>query len=155
MKLNLTINNRKKTLDVPANRTLLDLLRSLGLWTVKHGCETGDCGNCSVKVGGRAVYSCLMLAAQANGKTIETYEQFIESEKFQPLRDVFMEYGDADCDYCTPGFMMSMKALLDVNIEPTEEEVVEALAGVVCRCSNKAYPVDAIMAAIKKMRRNW
>ncbi|MFQ5638848.1 MAG: (2Fe-2S)-binding protein [bacterium] len=155
MKINLTINKRKKSVDVPANRTLMDLLRSMGLWSVKHGCETGDCGSCTVLVNGQTAYSCLMLAAQAQNKNIETFEAVSDSEPLSPLKDMFMDYIDLDCSFCLAGFMLSIKALLDKNPEPTEEEIVDALSGVICRCSKKPPPVDAMMKAIKKIRGNW
>ena len=155
MKINLTINNRKKTLDVPANQTLMDLLRAQGLWSVKHGCETGDCGNCTVIAGGLAVNSCIMLAVQANGKAITTFEGVREKSGFSPVKETLMDFGDSDCGFCIPGMLMSMKALLDKISDPTEEELVDALAGNLCRCTQSVKPVQAILEAIKKIQGKW
>ncbi len=155
MKLSFTLNHKKKIFEIPPNRTLLDLLRSQGLWSVKHGCETGGCGNCTVVVDGKAIYSCLMLAAQAEGKRVETFESIRELKEYGFLKEVFMHYGDIECGYCVSGLMMSTKALLDSIVEPTEEEIVEALAGNVCRCTKKPLPIPYIMEATKKMRGKW
>ncbi len=152
MKLIITINNQKKTFEVPPNRTLIDLLRSQGFWSVKRGCETGDCGNCTVILDGKAVYSCIMLAVQADGKSIETLENIFERKEYQYLIQVIMDFGDIECGYCNSGMIMSLKALLDTDPEPEEEKVIDALAGNVCRCFNDFPPVDAIMEAIRKMR---
>jgi carbon-monoxide dehydrogenase small subunit len=96
-----------------------------------------------------------MLAAQAEGKTIETFENIHELKKYSFLKEVFMHYGDIECGYCMPGLVMSTKALLDTINEPTEEEIVDALAGNVCRCTKKPLPVADILEAIKKMRGKW
>ncbi len=152
MKISFSINNKPKSIDVPANRTLIELLHSLGCWSVKQGCETGDCGNCTVIVDGQAVYSCLMLAVQADGKSVETFENIQSAKEFAPLREVFMHYGDLECEYCLPGFMMSIKALLDVISNPTAEEIIDALSGNLCRCAKHALPVSEIAEAIQKMR---
>ncbi|MFQ5750768.1 MAG: (2Fe-2S)-binding protein [bacterium] len=155
MKLTLVINNKKKSFDVPLNQTLMELLRSQGFWSVKHGCETGNCGNCTITVDGQAVYSCLMLAAQANGKTIETFENIQDRKDFDYLKQAMMDFGDIECDYCLPGMIMSTKALLDTKPEATEDDIVEALTGNVCRCANNELPIEAIMEAIRKMRGRW
>jgi aerobic-type carbon monoxide dehydrogenase small subunit (CoxS/CutS family) len=152
MKISLVLNNKKKIVDVPLNRSLIDLLRALGCWSVKRGCETGDCGNCTVLVDGKAAYSCLMLAVQAHEKSIETFESIIASKEFSHLKEVMMHYGDMECGYCTAGWMMSIKAAIDANAEPTEAEIIDAVAGNVCRCTNKPIPITDIMDAIKKMR---
>lgn len=155
MKISLTINNRKKVLDVPVNQTLMDLLRSQGHWSVKHGCETGDCGNCTVISNGLAVNSCIMLAVQANEKTITTFEGVSEKSEYSPLKETLMDFGDSDCGFCLPGMLMSMKALLDKIPDPTEEELVDALVGNLCRCTQSVKPVQAILEAIKKMQGKW
>ncbi len=152
MKLKLKINRRARSAEVPANLTLMELLRSLGFWSVRHGCETGDCGHCTVSLDGRAVYACRKLAAQAHEREVETYEAFGDSDVFRPLKEVFMEYGDIECTYCLSGFMMAAKALLDRNPEPTEEEILDALSGVICYCSEEPYPVDEVTNAVRKMR---
>lgn len=156
MKISLKINHKKaKTFEAPVNRTLMELLRAQGYWSVKHGCETGDCGNCTVIVDGLAVNPCIMLAAQADGKSIETYESIRHSAELALLKETLMDFGDIDCGYCIPGMMMSMKALLHKNPEPTIEELLDALAGNICRCTKSVKPVDAILEAVKKMRGKW
>ncbi|NIR48993.1 2Fe-2S iron-sulfur cluster binding domain-containing protein [candidate division KSB1 bacterium] len=155
MKLTLTINNKKKSFDVPPNRTLMDLLRSQGFWSVRYGCETGDCGNCAVSVDKRAVYSCRMLAAQAEGKSIETFERIGNKKEFQPLRQIFLEFGDIECDYCIPALVLATRALMETRPDPTEDEITDALSGISCRCSRQAYPVDEIRNVIRKMQGDW
>ena len=97
MKLTITLNNKKKNIDIPPNRTLMDLLRGQGLWSVKHGCEAGDCGNCTVIVDGKAIYSCLMLAAQVNGKSVETFEGISNHPGLDELMKVIMDFVDIEC----------------------------------------------------------
>jgi len=155
MKISLTINNRKKTLDVPVNQTLMDLLRSQGRWNVKHVCETGDCRNCTVIADRLAVNSCIMLAVQAKGKAVTTFEGISKKSEFFPVKEILMDFGDSDCGFCIPGMLMSMKVLLDKIPDPTEEELVDALAGNLCRCTQSVKPVQAILEAIKKMQGKW
>ncbi len=152
MKIKVTLNRASKSFDVPANLTLRDLLRTQGLWSVKQGCDHGECGNCTVQVDHRAVYACRMLAAQAHHRTVETFEAISASKIWQPLKQIFMEYGELECQYCLPGLMMATKALVESNPEPTEEEILEALSGVLCRCSSEPYPVEDILKAIQHMR---
>ncbi len=155
MEVRLTLNNKQLKTDIPANQTLSDLLRAHGCWSVKKGCETGSCGNCTVIVDGKAVYSCLMLAAQAEGRSIETFELIEHATEFSPLKEILMDFGDMDCGYCIPGMMMAMKALFDKIPEPTEEEVVDMLAGTVCHCVRSVKPVESILDVFKKMRGKW
>lgn len=155
MRIRITINKKKRTFNIPPNRTLMDLLRSQGFWSVKYGCETGDCGSCTVLVDGLAVHSCLMLAAQADGKSVETYESLSTLENLDPLREAFVDFTADQCGYCVPGMIMSTKALLDKNPEPTEEEIRDAIAGNLCYCTGLVKPIEAIMEAVKKMRGNW
>ncbi len=152
MKISSTINSKPKTLEVRANLTLIELLHSQGLWSVKQGCENGDCGNCTVIVDGQAVYSCLMLAVQVEGKSIETFENIDLSKDYAYLKETFMHYGDIECSYCVAGFMMSIKALLDAIRDPTEEELCDSLTGNTCRCVKRALPIADLMEAIRKMR---
>lgn len=152
MEITLTINKRKKKYDVDVSTTLMDFLKSHGCWSVRHGCETGDCGNCTVILDGKAVNACRMLAVQADGKTVETYENIRNSSEYAVLKEAFMDFGDIECGFCIPGMMMSMKALLDKIPDPTEEELVDALAGNHCFCTKSVKPIDAICQAVKKMR---
>jgi aerobic-type carbon monoxide dehydrogenase small subunit (CoxS/CutS family) len=150
MKITLTINGRKRVFEEPVYKTLSELLRAHGLWSVRIGCESGDCGSCAVILDGIAVNSCLVLVAQANGKTIETYENIDRHNELAPVKEVLMDFGDADCGYCIPGMVMSVKALLLKIPEPTEEEILDALAGNICHCTRSVKPAKAILAAIKR-----
>ncbi|MFQ5708612.1 MAG: (2Fe-2S)-binding protein [bacterium] len=151
MRITLTINGKKKLLDIPANRTLIDLLRAQNFWSVKHGCETGECGSCAVIVNGMVVNSCMMLAAQVDGKSIETLERLGTAEDIQSLREAFEDFGTVECGHCVPGMIISVKALLDKNSEPTEGELREALAGNLCHCTGNAKPIQSLVKSVKKM----
>ena len=133
---------------VPAHRTLADFLRrDLGLTGTKIGCDTGDCGACSVLLDGALVASCLVLAVEADGKHVLTVEGLAAGAKLHPLQEAFVEEGAIQCGYCTPGMLISAKALLDENPAPTEREVREALGGNLCRCTGYVRIVDAVMRA--------
>ncbi len=152
MDITLTINGEQKTLAVhPADR-LLDVLRREAYFSVKHGCETGDCGACTVLLDGRPVNSCVMLAAQADGHSITTAEGLGSAGALHPLQQAFVETGAIQCGYCTPAQLLAAKALLEENPNPTEEEVREALAGVLCRCTGYVKPVQAVLRAAAVMR---
>lgn len=155
MKIKLTLNGKSKKVDVPANRTLLDVLRAQGLWSVKHGCEWGECGSCTVLVDGLAVQSCMMLAVQADGKRVDTVESLATPSDMHPLQEAFLDHGVIHCGYCISGMIMSVKALIDKNPEPTEEEVRDAIAGNLCHCTNNVKPVEAIMRAVRRLRGKW
>ncbi|HEY7550774.1 MAG TPA: (2Fe-2S)-binding protein [Hyphomicrobiaceae bacterium] len=133
--------------------TLLDALRdSLGLTGTKEGCSTGDCGACSVTVDGRLVCSCLMLAVEAEGKSIATIEGMAQGETLHPLQRKFLEHAALQCGICTPGFLVAAKALLDRSPEPTETEVRYWLAGNLCRCTGYDKIVRAVLDAAAEMR---
>lgn len=151
MNIKLTLNNRSVKLDIPSNQTLSTLLRAQSCWSVKHGCENGRCGQCTVSVDGKGVYSCIMLAAQAEGKWVETFESIRDVHKFSALQEVLMDNGDMDCGYCIPGMMMALKTLLDKNREPVETDIIDALMGTTCHCVAGPKPVEAILEAVKKM----
>ena len=155
MDIRITLNGKSVTAAVPANQTLSDFLRSNGHWSVKHGCDGGECGNCTVILDGRAVYSCLTLAARADGKSVETFEGIRERSEFAPIKEILMDFGDMDCGYCIPGMMMAMKALVDRIPEPSEEEIRDQLAGVICHCVRSVKPIESLMAAVRKMRGKW
>lgn len=136
-----------------ADETLLDVLRNrLGLMGSKEGCGTGDCGACSTIVDGRVVCSCLVLGAEAQGRTIETIEGMANGAALHPLQTNFIEHAALQCGVCTPGFLMAAKALLDVNPDPTEEEIRFWLAGNLCRCTGYDKIVRAVQAAAVEMR---
>ena len=145
--LNLTVNGEYYQLTVPPYRTLLEVLREdLGLTGAKDGCATGKCGACTVILDGKSVKSCLILALQANGKEILTIEGLADGDELHPLQKAFIEHGAIQCGYCTPGMILSAKALLDENPHPTEDEIRDALVGNICRCTGYVKIVKAISA---------
>ncbi|MBN1963502.1 MAG: 2Fe-2S iron-sulfur cluster binding domain-containing protein, partial [Anaerolineae bacterium] len=148
----MTINGEIKTLDIqPADR-LLHVLRREAYFSVKHGCETGECGACTVLLDGQPVNSCVLLAAQAAGHAITTVEALGTSQDMHPLQRAFIETGAIQCGYCTPGQLLAAKALLDRTPRPTEAQVREALAGVLCRCTGYTKPVEAVLRAAAVLR---
>jgi putative selenate reductase molybdopterin-binding subunit len=148
MHIQLTINGQSRTFEVAPGDLLLELLRREAYFGVKHGCETGDCGVCAVLLDGRIVNSCIMLAAQADGHAITTIEGIGSMDALHPLQQAFIDAGAIQCGYCTPAQILAAKALLDANPSPTETEVREAIAGVLCRCTGYEKPVAAILATV-------
>ena len=133
--------------------TLLDVLRDELLLTgTKEGCGSGDCGACSVIVDGRLVCSCLMLAAEAEGRRVETIEGMAQGGRLHPLQHQFLEQGALQCGFCTPGFLVAAKALLETNPDPTETEVRYWLAGNLCRCTGYDKIIRAVMDAAADLR---
>ena len=147
MELELRINGVVADQDVAPNEPLLSLLRRKGYTSVKHGCETGECGACTVLVDGVPRPSCVMLAAQAGGCTLTTVESLGSSNNLHALQTAFVETGAVQCGFCTPGMLLSASALLKSNPSPTAEEVREALSGNLCRCSDYTRPVQAVLRA--------
>ena len=136
------------------DETLLDALRDrVGLTGVKEGCGTGDCGACSISLDGALVCSCLVLGAEAEGRSIETVEGMADGDTLHPLQQKFLEHAALQCGICTPGFLVASKALLEKNPEPTEEEVRYALAGNLCRCTGYDKIVRAVLDAAKQMNK--
>ena len=136
------------------NMTLLDLLRDkLGLTGTKKGCEQGECGACTVMLDGKPVNSCCTLAVECEGRDVMTVEGIAKNGQLHPIQKQFIEKWALQCGYCTPGMIMSAKALLDVNPHPTELEIREAIEGNLCRCTGYAKIVEAIQAAAAEM--NW
>ena len=155
-KTNITLNVNGDVYEVAVQpwRTLVEVLREdLGLTGTKVGCQTGDCGGCTVLIDGRSVTSCLTLAVTADGKEITTIEGLAASaEDLDPIQESFVEKGAIQCGYCTPGMIMSAKYLLDRNPEPTEEEIRKGLSGNLCRCTGYNRIVEAIGDAAEKMK---
>jgi len=148
----LNINGEIFDLVVEPQRTLLEVLRDdLDLTGAKGGCGSGECGACTVLMDGKAVLSCLVLALNVQGKEIFTVEGLAQGEKLHPLQQSFIDKWAFQCGFCTSGMLLSAKALLDENPEPTEEEVNTAIAGNLCRCTGYVKPVEAILDASKKM----
>ena len=152
MQVSLTINGKAYKLDVRVGETLLEVLRRLGLKSVKFACGTGNCGACTVLLDGKPVLSCLMLAPQADGRTVTTVEGLATDGGLHPLQQAFMELGAPQCGFCTPGMLMAAAGLLSENPDPTREEVREAISGNICRCSGYVKVVDAVIAAARMMR---
>ncbi len=155
MKISSKINGKNISDEIPVSMTLVEFLHCKGFWSVKIGCETGDCGSCTVSVDGRALHACSMLAVQVEGKVVETYEQVVDSKELGPLKEALMNNIDMECGYCLPGLMIALKTLIDHIPDPTEEEVADALSGNICRCVQAMHPVQDIMDALQKMRGNW
>ncbi len=151
--INLTINGMEHEISVSPNQTLLDLLRyDLGLTGTKKGCDLGDCGSCTVIVDGKPVSSCLVLAVQANGKDILTIEGMETEEDLHPIQQSFIDHGAIQCGFCTPGMILSGKALLDQNPNPDESDIRIAISGNLCRCTGYQKIVEAIKDASKSVR---
>jgi aerobic-type carbon monoxide dehydrogenase small subunit (CoxS/CutS family) len=146
--LTMTVNNQTVTVEIQADELLVDVLRDrLGLTGTKVGCNEGECGACTVIMGGQAVLSCLIPALRAQGQEITTIEGLSDGDTLHPLQQAFVEHGAVQCGYCIPGFILSAKALLDVKPKPRREEIKEAIAGNLCRCTGYSKIVEAIAAA--------
>jgi carbon-monoxide dehydrogenase small subunit len=132
---------------------LLEVVREdLGLTGTKHGCELGECGTCAVLVDGRSVLSCLMLGLEAEGRSVTTIEGMSEGSSLHPLQETFADLGAAQCGYCTPGFLLVAKELLALNPDPSRQEIKEALAGNLCRCTGYIKIYEAVELAAARMR---
>jgi len=149
--LELRVNGEARTVTFPTHHTLLEVLRErLGLTGTKHGCELGECGTCTVLVDGQPILSCLHLAADLEGCLVETVEGLQEGNRLHPLQAAFADLGAAQCGYCTPGILMTAKALLEANPEPGTSEINEALSGNLCRCTGYHKIVQAVEWAAAK-----
>jgi carbon-monoxide dehydrogenase small subunit len=148
IEISLKVNGIAYTLDVRPQRTLVEVLReTLGLTGTKKSCNEGECGACTVLMDGKPVASCLVLAIDAQGKEIVTIEGLAEGEKLHPIQEAFLRNGGIQCGFCTPGMVMSAKALLDEHSKPTSTEVRKAISGNLCRCTGYQQIVDSIMDA--------
>lgn len=153
--ISFTVNGNPVTVDVAESDNLLAVLRDqLDLTGAKEGCGAGECGACTVIVDGVAVASCLYPAVEADGRVVETIEGLASATGgLHPLQRAFVEYGAVQCGFCTPGMIMSAKALLDRNPNPSEQDVKVALAGNICRCTGYRQIIDAVLAAAEEMRK--
>jgi aerobic carbon-monoxide dehydrogenase small subunit len=143
--LQFKVNGEEYQLEVEVNRTLLEVIREdLNLTGTKLGCGGGECGACTVILDGRAVNSCLLLAHDAREKEIWTIEGLAQEGRLHPLQQAFLDYGASQCGFCTPGMIMAAKVLLDENPHPSEQEIKDALAGNLCRCTGYAKIVEAV-----------
>lgn len=152
MELELRINGLIKSLEVAPNESLMAVLRKEGYFSVKHGCETGECGACTVLVDGVPRPSCVTLAVQVGGCTLTTVESLGTARKLHPIQEAFVDTGAIQCGFCTPGMVLSAHALLKRNPNPTEDEVRDALSGNLCRCTGYVKPVQAVLRAAALMR---
>jgi carbon-monoxide dehydrogenase small subunit len=151
--VSLRVNGETHTLALEPNVTLQEVLREhLGLTGTKNSCDTGECGACTVLLDGMAVNSCLVLAMDASGKEITTIEGLAREGDLHPLQQSFHDLGAIQCGFCTPGMIMSAKALLDRNPTPSQDEIQEAISGNLCRCTGYVKIVEAIEAAASNMR---
>jgi carbon-monoxide dehydrogenase small subunit len=142
------VNGAREHLDVPGNLTLLQLLREkLALTGTKNGCEAGECGACTVLLDGEPVNSCMMLAVEADGRSVLTVEGLAPEGQLSPLQEAFVEHNAVQCGFCTPGMLMSAAALLERNPHPSETEIKEALVGNLCRCTGYVRIIAAVQAA--------
>ena len=151
--LKLDVNGEGRPLLVPVHKTLLEVLREdMGLTGTKHGCELGECGTCSVLIDGRPELSCLLLPIQVGSRAITTIEGMASGSQLHPLQQAFAELGAAQCGYCTPGILLAARSLLETNAKPTRDEIREALAGNLCRCTGYVKILQAVELAAERMR---
>lgn len=145
--IRLTVNDRAYEVAVEPNQTLVDLLRyQLGMTGTKKGCEMGDCGSCTVILDGKPVNSCLVLAMQAEGRSIQTIEGLETENGLHPVQKAFVEKGAIQCGFCSPGMILSAKALLDENPDPDNQQIRSALSGNLCRCTGYQKIIDAVQS---------
>jgi len=149
--LSVTVNQVTYTINIEPHLTLVEVLRdNLGLTGTKKSCNEGECGACTVLMEGRPVASCMVLAMDAQNRNITTIEGLAEGEKLHPLQEAFVKHGGIQCGFCTPGMIMSAKALLDEHPDPTPLQVRTAISGNLCRCTGYQQIVDSVMAASMK-----
>ena len=150
--IQLKVNGMAYKMEVEPRRTLLELIREdLELTGTKEGCGLGECGTCTVLLGGKPIKSCITLAVQANGRKVTTIEGLEKADgTLHPLQQAFIDHGAIQCGFCTPGMVLSAKALLDENPKPTELEVRQAIAGNLCRCTGYQKIVEAILSAANR-----
>jgi carbon-monoxide dehydrogenase small subunit len=151
--IRLVLNGEATEVAFAPHKTLLEVLREdLGLTGTKHGCELGECGTCTVLVDGRSILSCLMLGLDAEDRQVTTIEGMADGATLHPLQDTFADLGAAQCGYCSPGFLLAAKELLDKNARPSREEIKEALSGNLCRCTGYIKIYEAVELAAARMR---
>ena len=152
MEIEITINGRKRRFDVEPNKLLLNLVRDdLYLTGTKYGCGIGECGACTVHLDGEAVLACMVLAVDADGRSVDTIEGVADGNKLDPIQEAYIEEGAIQCGFCTPGFVMTTKALLAENPDPSEAEIREYLKGNYCRCTGYVNIVRAGQSAARKL----
>ena len=151
--LRILVNGEETPVSFAPYKTLLEVLREdLNLTGTKHGCELGECGACTVLVDGQPQLSCLVLGVECGGRRIDTIEGLARGTELHPLQAAYADYGASQCGYCSPGMLMTAKALLDRNLNVTRDEIKEAISGNLCRCTGYQQIVDAIESAAAEMR---
>lgn len=150
--ISLTVNGRQRQLEVNDADTLLEVLRDgLKLWSVRESCGVGACGSCTVLLDGRPVSACFLLAARLDGRSVETVEGLESEEALHPIQQAFLEQDAAQCGYCTPGFIMATKALLEEHADPADDQIRDYLCGNLCRCGGYPNIIRAVRAAAARM----
>ncbi|MBI2264541.1 MAG: (2Fe-2S)-binding protein [Armatimonadetes bacterium] len=152
MDIHFTLNGEPVRWEVAPGETLLEALRAHSFYGVKDGCSTGDCGACAVIVDGNPRNSCVMFAFQVQGRTVLTIEGIGNPDKLHPIQQAFLDLGAAQCGYCTPGMIVTAKALLDRVPDPTPDQIREALSSTLCRCTGYVKPAEAVMQAAKVLK---
>jgi len=148
-----TLNGEAAEVAFAPHKTLLEVVREdLGLTGTKHGCELGECGTCTVLVDGRSILSCLMLGVDVEGREVMSIEGMAENGKLHPLQDTFADLGAAQCGYCSPGFLLAAKELIEKSPKPSRDEIKEALSGNLCRCTGYIKIYEAVELAAARMR---
>src|SRR5574339_272630 len=147
-KINVTINNELEQVVVPSNMTLMQMLReSLALTGTKNGCSAGECGACTVMLNGEPVNSCMVLAVECDGANIVTVEGLAHDKQLDPIQEAIIQAGGVQCGFCTPGILISSRALLDRNPSPGDQEIKEALVGNLCRCTGYTRIIESVRKA--------
>lgn len=151
--ISFTLNGEVSEVAFAPHKTLLEVLREdLNLTGTKHGCELGECGTCTVLVDGRSILSCLLLGLEAEGRAVTTIEGMADGATLHPLQDTFADTGAAQCGYCSPGFLLAAKELLDKKPKPSRDEIKEALSGNLCRCTGYIKIYEAVELAAARLR---
>jgi carbon-monoxide dehydrogenase small subunit len=151
--ISFTLNGEPAEVAFAPHKTLLEVLREdLALTGTKHGCELGECGTCTVLVDGKSILSCLMLGLDAEGREVTTVEGMAANGKLHPLQDTFADLGAAQCGYCSPGFLLAAKELIEKSPRPSRDEIKEALSGNLCRCTGYIKIYEAVELAAARMR---
>jgi aerobic-type carbon monoxide dehydrogenase small subunit (CoxS/CutS family) len=153
MKVHIIINGRQREFDILPSKLLLNLLRDdLGLTGAKYGCGIGECGACTVTVDSVPVLGCMTLAVDCDGRSVETIENLSNRKKLHPIQQAYLDEGAVQCGFCTPGFIITTKALLEENPNPNEAEIRNYLKGNLCRCTGYVNIVKAVQKAVQDMR---
>jgi aerobic-type carbon monoxide dehydrogenase small subunit (CoxS/CutS family) len=153
MNISININGRQRNFDVEPSKLLLNLLRDdLGLTGAKYGCGIGECGACTVHLDGSPILSCMTLAVDCDGKNVDTIESLSNGTQLHPVQQAYLDEGAVQCGFCTPGFIMTSKALLEENPDPSEREIREYLKGNLCRCTGYVNIVKAVQKAAKDLK---